>query len=267
MIGNLTNSVPDRFNGASSVNQGFIQNGPMNPLDRMSAERTFQVFGDEIKSGFQKAGITANDELVRDFIFIGIDIGKTLKVQHPGKFAAGLMKLMSLESKFNPTITNQLGYKGLIQFSPSNQKIYPPHRDPLKQLSESVRNYLVDNNRNLSEIVKQADVSDNGARTLTSVFTGPGARGLENPTQSSTSDENGTTVSKYYSNIKQGMSIIDGEYTETYSTASNSGTLNNAQTGQNGIDLNGLQASLASLTQPNIGLSQISQPNSTIGTG
>ncbi|MDX1919625.1 MAG: hypothetical protein SFU25_02695 [Candidatus Caenarcaniphilales bacterium] len=193
----------NQFNSGYNSLTGSLGSTPL--TDAQAVEKLNASFGSKIQRGFQEGG--QDTSKVKEFIQEAINIGKQFNYPNPAMFAGGLLKLMELECGFNPVKTNSLGYKGLIQFSPENQRKYNPVADPIQQMRGAVTNYLKDNRNSLNSSVRAADVQENGKRLLVSVFTGPGSSSLHNPDASKTADAYGTSVSKYASNIEQGQTL------------------------------------------------------------
>lgn len=163
----------------------------------------------EIREGFARGGFDPN--LAIPFIHGLQQIGANLGYDDPSTFAVQALNLIKKESAFNPRAKNTLGYQGLIQFSPNNAKTFGYNPDPLKQL-KAIEGYLKSNQRTMNQTfgnkVKNRDLAENGSVLLTSVFTGPSAKSLIDPSASSVKDAYNTTTSDYYKNIRGGVTNL-----------------------------------------------------------
>jgi hypothetical protein len=165
----------------------------------------------QIQQGFALGGY--DPDLAIPFVKKIRKMGTNLGYQNPDEFTSQTLNLMRLECGFNPTAVNTLGYKGLIQFSPRNAQVFGFTPDPIKQL-DAVEAYLKSNKRAIEQTHGKAvidrDASENGSILLTSVFTGPAAASLRDPSAARVSDKYGTSNASYYKNIRSNTKQVTG---------------------------------------------------------
>ncbi len=157
-----------------------------------------------IQQGFKRGGIT-DPNAVPQFLEGLLQMGKNLGYSNPVIFREQALNLMKLESGYNPKITNSLGYKGFIQFSPSAQKTYAYDPNSITSQLSAIEKYLRNNQATMYKIhgeeVVNRDKTEDGSLLLTSIFTGPAAKGLKDPIKAGAKDAYGTSVPTYYKNI------------------------------------------------------------------